>query len=283
MRVTFYGVRGSTPAPGPDTARYGGNTSCVEVRLADDSLLVLDAGTGMRKLGGALSSNGGLTTPVHLLLSHTHWDHVLGLPFFAPLWKKTTTLKVFPLASEAQERFQRTIFDDIHFPVSANDVPATIEFVKPEADTWRIGTASIRRIQLNHPGGAQGFRIDDDGGASLAYLTDNELSQRAGAAVSIESLARFADGVELLIHDAQYLSSDMPEKHGWGHSVVDEVLRLGALAKPKTLVLFHHDPDRSDAELDAIGERAAKWLAEHAPSTQLIVAQEGALLKLNGV
>ena len=140
MRVTFYGVRGSTPAPGPDTARYGGNTSCVEVRLADDSLLVLDAGTGMRKLGGALSSNGGLTSPVHLLLSHTHWDHVLGLPFFAPLWKKTTTLKVFPLASEAQERFQRTIFDDIHFPVSANDVPATIEFVKPEADTWRIGT-----------------------------------------------------------------------------------------------------------------------------------------------
>jgi ribonuclease BN (tRNA processing enzyme) len=207
---------------------------------------------------------------------------VLGLPFFAPLWKKTTTLKVYPLASEAQERFQRTIFDDIHFPVSANDVPATIEFVKPEGEAWRIGTARIRRVLLNHPGGAQGYRIDDEGGASVAYLTDNELSQRAGAATSIDALARFADGVEVLIHDAQYLSSDMPEKHGWGHSVVDEVLRLGALAKPRTLVLFHHDPDRSDAQLDAIGARARTWLAEHAPGTQLIVAQEGAVLDLSG-
>src|SRR4029453_7734614 len=151
MRVTFYGVRGSTPAPGPDTARYGGNTSCVEVRLADDSLLVLDAGTGMRKLGGALSANGGLRSPVHLLLSHTHWDHVLGLPFFAPLYRPDTHLFVYPLANDAQQLFQRNIFNDIPFPVSVDDIPARLELARPDKAEWRIGPATVRRITLNHP------------------------------------------------------------------------------------------------------------------------------------
>jgi len=274
MRVRFYGVRGSTPAPGPETARYGGNTSCVDVRLADGSIVVLDAGTGLRKLGNVLREKV-VNAPVHLLLSHTHWDHVLGLPFFAPLWQSTTRLMVYPLPSDAQERFQRTIFDDIHFPVSANDIPASIEFIKPDGPSWRIGSATVQRIALNHPGGAQGFRIDDGDGASLAYLTDNELAPRARAVVTQDALAQFAEGVGLLIHDAQYLASDMPEKHGWGHSVVDDVLKLGVLATPKRLALFHHDPDRSDLELDSIGERAAHWLAEHTSSVKLVVASEG--------
>jgi phosphoribosyl 1,2-cyclic phosphodiesterase len=153
MRVTFYGVRGSVPAPGPTTARYGGNTSCVDVRLADGSILVLDAGTGIRTLGADLMKSGR-PPRVHLLLSHTHWDHILGLPFFGPLWQRETELLVYPLPSDAQERFQRTIFDDIHFPVSANDIPAKVEFAKPDGDSWRIGSASVRRIFLNHPGGS---------------------------------------------------------------------------------------------------------------------------------
>lgn len=278
MRVSFYGVRGSTPAPGPETARYGGNTSCVDVRLADGTIVVLDAGTGMRKLGTTLREKAK-TDPVHLLLSHTHWDHVLGLPFFAPLWQATTKLLVYPLANDAQERFQRTIFDDIHFPVSANDIPASIAFQKPNGESWKVGSARVRRIALNHPGGSQGFRIDDEDGASLAYLTDNELGPTRGA-VSHETLAGFAEGVGLLIHDAQYLASDMPEKHGWGHSVVDEVLRLGVLASPKRLALFHHDPERSDLELDSIGERAKHWMMEHTNQTELVVASEGLSFEL---
>ena len=126
MRVTFHGVRGSVPAPGPQTSRYGGNTSCVEVRLSDGSTLALDAGTGLRELGKKLMAEGR-ASPVHLFLSHTHWDHVMGLPFFAPLYDKNNHLLVYPLANEAQERFQRNIFDDIHFPVSVNDIPAKLE------------------------------------------------------------------------------------------------------------------------------------------------------------
>jgi phosphoribosyl 1,2-cyclic phosphodiesterase len=278
MRVSFYGVRGSVPAPGPATARYGGNTSCVEVRLADDSIVVLDAGTGIRALGSALLK-AGKCPRIHLLLSHTHWDHILGLPFFAPLWHSDTELLVYPLPSDAQERFQRTIFDDIHFPVNANDIPSKVEFVKPDTESWRIGSAEVTRMFLTHPGGAQGFRIDDLGGASLVYLTDNELGPHVPSGV-VDELARFARGAGLLVHDSQYLPKDMPGKRGWGHSVVDDVLALGVVAEPRRLALFHHDPDRSDVELDAIGESSARWVQQHSSSTELIVAREGLVIEL---
>jgi len=278
MRVIFHGVRGSVPAPGPQTSRYGGNTSCVEVRLSDNSTLALDAGTGLRELGKKLVAEGR-ASPVHLFLSHTHWDHVMGLPFFAPLYDKSNHLLVYPLANEAQERFQRNIFDDIHFPVSVNDIPSKVEFAKPDGEVWRVGSALVSRIQLNHPGGAQGFRVDDDDGTSMAYLTDNELG--AGKpVVSVDDLARFSDGVNLLIHDSQYVPADMPHKRGFGHSLVEDVLKLGQYAKPRELVLFHHDPDRSDDALDKIGGEAKKWLAERAKDVGLLVAHEGLTLDL---
>lgn len=278
MRVTFHGVRGSVPAPGPQTSRYGGNTSCVEVQLSDGSTLALDAGTGLRELGKTLAREGR-QSPVHLFLSHTHWDHVMGLPFFAPLYDKNNHLLVYPLANEAQERFQRNIFDDIHFPVSVNDIPSKVEFARPEGDVWQVGSARVRRIQLNHPGGAQGFRIDDEDGSSMAYLTDNEMNA-ARPVITVDDLARFSDGVNLLIHDAQYVPSDMPHKRGFGHSLVEDVLKLGEYAKPKDLVLFHHDPDRSDDALDQIGLEAKAWLAGHAKDVGLLVAHEGLAVEL---
>ncbi|MCA9647895.1 MAG: MBL fold metallo-hydrolase [Polyangiaceae bacterium] len=279
MRVTFHGVRGSVPAPGPNTARYGGNTSCVEVELADGSRLVLDAGTGLRELGKKMAPG---PARVHLLLSHTHWDHVLGLPFFGPLWRKETEIVVYPLASEAQERFRQTVtlFDPIHFPIGLDDIPSTIDFTKPAGDVWQIGSAQVSRILLNHPGGAQGFRIVDDDGSSVCYLTDNELAAPTGAVISLDELARFAADADLLIHDSQYIKSDMPAKVGWGHSVVDDVLELGKLARPKRLSLFHHDPDRTDDALDAIGAAAETWLQEFAPECELSVASEGDTIEL---
>jgi phosphoribosyl 1,2-cyclic phosphodiesterase len=250
----------------------------VEVRLSDDSTLALDAGTGLRELGKKLVREGR-ASPVHLFLSHTHWDHVMGLPFFAPLYDKNNHLLVYPLANEAQERFQRNIFDDIHFPVSVNDIPSKVEFARPEGEEWRVGSARVRRIQLNHPGGAQGFRIDDDDGTSMAYLTDNEIGA-GNTIVSVDDLARFSDGVNLLIHDSQYIPSDMPHKRGFGHSLVEDVLKLGQYAKPRELVLFHHDPDRSDDALDGIAAEAKTWLSEHSKNVGLLVAHEGLSLDL---
>lgn len=274
MRVKFYGVRGSVPAPGPATARYGGNTSCVELELADGTTTILDAGTGLRELGNRLTLEPN--RPLHLLLSHVHWDHIQGLPFFAPVWRKDATLVIHPLANQTQERFRRqlTIFDEIHFPVRFRDIPSTIDFVNHDDEVWQVGSAKITRINLNHPGGSQGFRIEDDTGHSVAYLTDNEIS--APSVVSdLDALAKFAEGVDLLIHDSQYLADEMPAKRGWGHSVVDEVLELGKKAQPKHLALFHHDPVRSDDELDEIGENAKKWFDDQAPDIGVTVAREG--------
>jgi ribonuclease BN (tRNA processing enzyme) len=163
--------------------------------------------------------------------------------------------------------------------VSVNDIPSKVEFARPEGAVWQVGSARVRRIQLNHPGGAQGFRIDDEDGSSMAYLTDNEMDATRPV-ITVDDLARFSDGVNLLIHDAQYVPADMPHKRGFGHSLVEDVLKLGEYAKPQDLVLFHHDPDRSDDALDQIGLEAKKWLAEHAKNVGLLVAHEGLAVDL---
>jgi phosphoribosyl 1,2-cyclic phosphodiesterase len=281
MKVRFLGVRGSTPTPGLSTVRYGGNTVCVEVRLADGTVLILDAGTGLRELGNTLMSEGNKDT-LHMLLTHLHWDHIMGIPFFKPIWQKDTRLQIYPLANEVQQAAGRTraLFDGIHFPVRAADVPGTIEFIEAEPAPWRIGSAMISRIALNHPGGAQGFRIDDDGGASLAYLTDNELSPPGTPVTSLDALAKFAEGASIVIHDAQYVESEMPAKRGWGHSTIENVLKLGQKAATPHLVLFHHDPERDDDAIDGVVSRAAQWLSENAPTTLATAAREGDVLDI---
>jgi phosphoribosyl 1,2-cyclic phosphodiesterase len=283
VRVTFYGVRGSIAVPGPQTASYGGNTVCVEARLADGTVVILDGGTGIRELGKVLVRENP-KLPLHLLLTHLHWDHILGIPFFQPLYREGVHCVVHPLWTPDQRRViqQRVLFDGIHFPVRAADLPATMDFLDVAEPSFRIGSATVHRIALNHPGGAQGFRIDDDDGASLAYLTDNELSPPGTADTSRDELARFASGADLIVHDAQYLAADMPAKRGWGHSTVDDVLLLGQKAETPHLVLFHHDPDRDDVALDALGAAASAWMKENAPRTRVTVAREGLVLSLLG-
>jgi phosphoribosyl 1,2-cyclic phosphodiesterase len=286
MKVRFLGVRGSTPTPGLSTVRYGGNTVCVEVRLADGTIVILDAGTGLRELGNTLMSEGHLRrkSTLHMLLTHLHWDHIMGIPFFKPIWHKETRLQIYPLANEVQQAAGRTraLFDGIHFPVRAADVPGTIEFLESQPAPWRIGSAMVHRIGLNHPGGAQGFRIDDEGGASLAYLTDNELSPAgaAGGATTLDALAKFAEGASVVVHDAQYVESDLPAKAGWGHSTIDDVLRLGKKAATPHLVLFHHDPERDDDAIDGIVERAGGWAEEEAKGMLVTAAREGDVLDI---
>jgi phosphoribosyl 1,2-cyclic phosphodiesterase len=281
VRVTFYGVRGSIAVPGPLTSRYGGNTVCVEARLADGTVVILDGGTGIRELGKVLVRENP-KLPLHLLLTHLHWDHILGLPFFQPLYRDGVHCIVHPLWTVDQRRViqERVLFDGIHFPVRAADLPAKMDFLDEAGESFRVGSATVHRIALNHPGGAQGFRIDDDGGASLAYLTDNELSPPATPSTTLDELARFAAGADLVVHDAQYLAPDMPAKRGWGHSLVDDVLLLGKKAEARHLVLFHHDPDREDAALDALSESASTWMKDHAPETQVTVAREGLVLSV---
>ena len=281
MKVTFFGVRGSVPTPGPSTVRYGGNSVCVEVRLADGTVVILDAGTGIRECGKLLLREG-LKGPLHQLITHAHFDHIMGLPFFGPLYVKDTHIIVHPVTAQARYRSRNPIlFDGEHFPVRFADLPARIERDEQAGAEFRIGSARVRHVELNHPGGASGFRLDDDDGASLCYLTDNELDPPGTVTTTPAELARFADGASLIIHDAQYLPSDMPAKKGWGHSLVGEVLALGRDAGAQRIALHHHDPDRDDDALDRIGADAAAWAKEHAPALETIVAREGLSLTLS--
>jgi phosphoribosyl 1,2-cyclic phosphodiesterase len=280
MRVRFFGVRGSIPTPGPSTVRYGGNSVCVEVRLADGTRIILDAGTGIRECGKQIEHDG-YTSPIHLCITHPHWDHLIGLPFFGPLYTRDRRIIMHPMTAAGRERMRNPImFDGEHFPVRFRDLPAQIEREEASCE-HRIGCARVTAVALNHPGGANGFRIDDESdGTSVCYLTDNELHPPAGQVTTPAELARFAAGASLIIHDAQYLPGDMPAKHGWGHSLVDEVLALARDAEARAVALHHHDPDRDDDALDAIAAGAMQWAAAHAPSLDTIVAREGLALDL---
>ena len=276
MRVRFYGVRGSVPTPGPSTVRYGGNSVCVEVRLADDTRIMLDAGTGIREAGKAIARDG-YRGKIHMLITHPHWDHIMGLTFFGPVFDKHATLVFHNFTEHARTATRNPIlFDGDHFPVKFSELPATFERVEENDSCHRIGSAVIKKVQLNHPGGAIGFRIDDDDGTSLCYLTDNELLPPAH-----DELARFSHGASLMIHDAQYLASDMPAKRGWGHSVIDDVLALARQAEVRGVALHHHDPDRDDDALDAIGTTIGAWGAPHGISA--LVAREGLELDLREI
>lgn len=251
MIVTFWGVRGSVPVPGPGTVRYGGNTSCVGVEVGS-RLLVLDAGTGIRALGEALEG----PREIAVLLSHRHADHLQGLPFFAPLFDPEGTVSV--LDGPAEDRWSPLeVFDGVRVPLDPGRLGAGVRRVGEGAETflarWGI---RVRTLALRHPGGSTGYRIEH-GGRSFVHVTDNELGEEDSDAPFFQACAEFCRGADLLCHDAQYLREEMPRRRGRGHSSVERVCELAAEAAVGRLVLFHHDPSRTDEEMDRI-DRAAR-------------------------
>lgn len=273
MEVRIYGVRGSIPTPGQTTLRYGGNTPCVAVRLADGDWLVLDAGTGIRAFGRDLLAQGMPDRPVRLLLSHQHYDHVIGLPFFQPMYQRGFHLQVFPVLSGYPVARPPVLFDGVHTPVHHADLPSRLEYVQAEGDVWQVGSATVTRLALNHPGGCQGFRITDADGASLTYLTDDELEPPGTPRSSRSQQAAFAAGTGLLFVDAQYIAADLPHKVGWGHSTLPQALELAREAAARTTLLFSHDPDRTDDQVDELQVKAAAFAADNGLGPILAAAE----------
>lgn len=279
MDIRFWGVRGSIASPGESTARTGGNTSCVEVRCGE-RVIALDAGTGLRGLGDALMREAvrtGKSVELTLLLSHLHWDHIQGLPFFAPIYVPGTRIHVAgPAAPElslrdalAQQMRPPT------FPVLFEDLPSHLETrALRHLSQLQLGDVSVRAAKLNHPGGAVlAFRIDWCG-RSVVYATDTE-----HYACVDPVLAKLAQGADVLIYDAQYLPEEYRgevgmSRLGWGHSTYEAGAELAAAAGVGTLVLFHHDPTRDDAGVEALEARAQSLF----PQTE--AAREGRTLRL---
>lgn len=278
LKVKFWGVRGSIPSSGISTARYGGNTSCVSVHLGDDKTLVLDAGTGIRELGKTLVAGNA---DIFVLVTHIHWDHIQGFPFFAPIYQKNRMVYVFPYL-KGQTMFNSLIgqMDGAHFPVTMDDLPSKYEIINENVTVFMGSHGfNVSRIATNHPGGAYGYRIENNG-RSVVYLTDNELDPPYQKNNDFDAFARFCSCADILIHDAQYIERDMPQKHGWGHSQVSQACNLAVAAGVKHLVLFHHDPDRTDAELDAIQDEARAWFEKNKHDIRCTAAYEGLELEL---
>ncbi len=258
MKITLWGVRGSYPAPGPHTLRYGGSTSCVAVETPE-AVLVLDGGTGIIGLGDHLMRTGD-ARPLYVLLTHAHLDHVFGLPFFTPLYEEGRDVTFFNLLLGEAEWTPLSLFDGRYVPTRPASLRARLHVVTP-ADTAAVLRAAgfdLAVQPVNHPGGAYAYRITQ-GGTSLVYAPDSEIDPPAPL-ISPAELAAFCHGADVLIHDAQYIPADMPLKRGWGHSRVDEACALAEAARVGHLLLFHHDPDRTDDALDALQAEARAGL-----------------------
>ena len=274
MKVTFWGTRGSLAAPGPETTRYGGNTSCVEVRGEDGTLLIVDAGTGIRRLGEAIKPE---TKRLDILLSHLHMDHINGLGFFDPLFFPETEVHIWGPASttlDLRARLSRYLSPPT-FPVRLRDLPCQLKLhdVVP-VGRFRGGAFDIQASLVCHPGPTVGYRISE-GSASVAYLPDHEPAlgvQDFPEEPEWTSGFELVQGVDFLIHDAQYTHEEYPKYVGWGHSSMPDVLAFAELAGVKTLVPFHFDPAHSDDMLDRL---FAEIRRSHDLPFALIPAKEG--------
>jgi phosphoribosyl 1,2-cyclic phosphodiesterase len=306
MRVRFWGVRGSLPVPGRKTERYGGNTSCVEVRSAAGTRVVVDAGTGIRRLGKELAADAEAgRTHVHLLISHTHWDHIQGLPFFTPLYQPGNRLHVY--ARKRDDLHLRAVFasqtDDPYFPIPFDEAKAEIDFRELlDSAEFEIGDVKVACARLNHPYIATAYRLTVDG-ASVVYVSDTapfsdilfedefvarppspgaELppADREKLARMREGVVRLCEGADLCIYDTMFTPDDYQRIPHYGHSRPSDAIEICREAGVRQLALFHHAPERSDAEVDAILADARALVARDKIPLDVVAAYEGLDLTL---
>jgi phosphoribosyl 1,2-cyclic phosphodiesterase len=257
LQIRFWGTRGSIPSPGPATVRYGGNTPCVELRTSSDWLVILDAGTGMRELGRSLlERSNGAGIRGDIFLTHAHWDHIQGIPFFAPIFQSGNHFTIWGSKNleTSIDRVVRDQMSPVVFPVTFEQLGASIDFCEMSAERRNGRGFQVSAFPVRHPGGALGYRFDEtDSGRSLVYVSDNELGDGAKQEPRSEwrqELVEFVRGTNTLVHDATYTTQEYEQHRGWGHSTYEDAVDLALDAEVEQLVLFHHKPERSDEDVD---------------------------------
>ncbi|MBF0497382.1 MAG: response regulator [Deltaproteobacteria bacterium] len=283
IKVTFWGVRGSIPAPAKNSVQYGGNTSCVEVRLGSGSIIVFDAGTGIRDLGKNLN-NQRINSRIHIFLTHQHWDHIQGFPFFKPAFKPGNKLTLYSGQGIDTQRAITGQMEQPYFPIPLRTMGARVDFRNLAEQEYSIDDFKIRAINLLHPGKTLGYRLIKEN-KSIAYLTDNELptSGRDSNAGELDlatmdyyhKLIDFCHGVDLLIHDSQYTNEEYQTHRGWGHSTFQAALDLALDAKVKRFALYHYDPDRTDDQISEIIQTCQEIIDRRGAKLECLAAAEG--------
>lgn len=278
MRVTFHGVRGSTPCQSEEIQRYGGNTSCVSIDAPGQAPLLLDMGTGMRYFGKTWPDDQLFRG--HCLLSHLHWDHVQGLPFFSPLLQQGSSLDVYGPAQTDGRSLDDVVSYTIRpplFPVSVDELPGDVRFHDTADAEFSIGGFNVMSRLIPHLGPTLGFRVEFDGRA-VAYLSDHQ-QPFDGSMSAAQGPLDLIDGVDLLIHDSQYTPKEFAAKSTWGHCTIEYAVWLACQGRVKQLALFHHDPSRRDDDLDVLLECAAQLGASN--GVKVIAAAEGLTVDLS--
>ncbi len=297
-RIRLWGVRGSIPVPGKSTVRYGGNTSCVEVR-ADGEIIVLDAGSGIRLLGLALDKEfGPRSMKLTLLISHTHWDHIQGLPFFSPAYNRKNLIRVlgYEGARAGLAKILASQMETPFFPVSLRELPSHLAIEELKEMEFQIGNVEVRSKFSNHPGICAGYRLFTSSG-SIAYFPDSEpyeqlkqqLASRDGisedeardfATAERTKMVEFIQGCDLAILDTQYTDEEYAQHIGWGHSSLSSVVSLALDAEVRQLLLFHHDPNHDDEMIDKMVEHARALVKKSGKTLEVDGAREGAEILL---
>lgn len=281
MKIKFWGTRGSIAVPGKDTTIYGGNTTCLELTLQSGRKVIIDAGTGIRPFGDRLSKENE-KVEIHLLITHIHWDHILGFPFFAPIYDPSAEILIdgYPSCMKGLRYTFDNKMGDGFFPIKFDDLKAKIVYIeKLSYGKLEIEDIVIDRTPLQHPQGGFGFRFRE-GQKTLCFITDNELRSDAHSGRAPEDYVKFCKDADILIHDAQYTPEEIDMRKGWGHSDYVSTFDLAYRAGVKKLVLFHHDPSRTDSEVKAM-KVLCEDLAEKKNSSMMIeAAKENSELEL---
>lgn len=277
--LTFWGTRGSLPSPGPDTIKYGGNTSCIELRMPKEKLFILDAGTGIRKLGKKIAREG-VNQKINLLLTHPHWDHIFGLPFFIPIYKPGNEIVICG-ARHGDISLREVVagqMEGIYFPITIKEFGARTYFRELSEGEHEIDGVKVQAHFLNHPGQTLGYRIWA-GDKSIAYVTDNELPLESanpkGDRHRREKLLAFLENVDILIHDASFTDEEYKTRVGWGHPPISALVQLAMEANVKELSLFHHEPDHVDADVDKLLAFCLEKIEKTGSSLKCSAAMEG--------
>ncbi|MFH1975371.1 MAG: MBL fold metallo-hydrolase [Pseudomonadota bacterium] len=276
MKVKFWGTRGSIAVPGKDTIIYGGNTCCLDITLESGKKIIIDAGTGIRPLGDHLIASRE-KIDILLLLTHIHWDHILGFPFFDPVSNPASRISVdgAPTCMKGLAAVFDNKMGDGFFPVKFEDLKARIRYLdKLNHGPLKIDGTVIDAIPLNHPQGGFGFRFQE-GKKKLVFITDNELAEDAPPGRRPEDYARFCKGADVLIHDSQFTPDEIPKHRGWGHSDYAAALNLALKAHVKRLTLFHHAPSRKDPDLTAIMGHCEDLVVKNKADITIDAAREG--------